>query len=150
VRAGQEDHQDEEEATGLTAPRPARHRKGNTPAMAAVLASGGSQQEAAEAGGISVREVRRRQHEPGVRKIIREYDRERRRQAAATIAEGFLEAIDTIRDLQAPEQAPELRLKAAKEMISAAFRNLESLEVDERLDELETKVRADLDPDLDS
>jgi hypothetical protein len=151
----QEDDPQEEDQPGqaraeVSAPRRPRHRKGNTSAMAVVLADGGTQEAAAKAGGISVREVRRRQHEPDVKAIVREINRERRRCAGARLAEGFLEAIETMSALQGPEQPPDLRLKAAKEMLNAGFRNLEHVEDEERFEELEAKARDDSDSDEDS
>jgi hypothetical protein len=144
----QEDQDDQEEhASGhATAGPRRRHRKGDTVAMAAVLADGGTQEQAAKAGGISVREVRRRQHEPGVRAQVREIHRERRRRAVASIADGFLTAIETMGDLQSPELAPEMRWKAAKEMLNAGFKNLDIVEDDQRFEDLEATVRDKLDP----
>jgi hypothetical protein len=131
-----EDHQEEAGPTAIqAAPRP-RHRKGDNTKMIAVLARGGTQKEAAEVSGISVREVRRREKEPAIARQIRQVHREHRRQIMAKIADAADAAIDTLRQLMAPEQPNDIKFKAAKELLHAETHNLESLARHEELDEL--------------
>jgi hypothetical protein len=138
---GQEDNQEEGQERPSAPSRP-RHRKGDTAKMVAVLANGGTQKEAAEASGISVREVRRREKEPAIRRQIRQVRREQLRQWMAELADGGLEAIKTLRQLMAAEQPNDIRYKAAKELLHTGARNLESLTNREELDELHDVVDA--------
>ena len=149
---GQEDLQEEEdqpdaEPAAVATPRRPRHRKGNTPAMVAVLAHGGSQQEAADAAGISVREVRRREREPEVQRMIRTARREQFRQWMAKVADAGPIALDTLLELVADDQPADLRFKSAKELLRAAEHNLDSLASREELDDLQAQLDALQSPD---
>jgi hypothetical protein len=110
--------------------------------MVAVLAAGGTQQEAALAAGLSVREVRRRVREPDVQRLLRSARREHQRQMMAKVAEGGLAAVDTLRELLAPDQPAEVRFKAAKELLHAGTHNLESLAAREEFDEMQAQIDA--------
>jgi hypothetical protein len=144
--SGQEDHQ-EQEADRVGVSRRPRHRKGDTARMVAVLARGGSQQEAADAAGLSVREVRRRVREPDVERRLRSARREHQRQMMGRIAEAGIEALDTLRELLGKEQPVETRFKASKEVLRAAVHNLDSLATREELDELQAQLDALASPD---
>jgi hypothetical protein len=146
---GEDDHDSEGRLTLVGTPGP-RHRKGNVAVMVAVLARGGTQAEAAAAAGISEREVRRRQHEPAIQEQIREVRSELSRRAQAAIAGGCLEAVNTLRALLGPDQTAELRVRASKELLHAGVRTLESLEVTERFEQLEAKIRGETDAESDA
>jgi hypothetical protein len=145
MQDGQENQ--EHEAGEVAAPRGPRHRKGNTAAMVAVLARWGSQQEAADAAGISVREVRRRMREPDVARRLRLARREHQRQMMGKLADAGFEALATLRELMADDQPVEIRFKCAKELLSAGVHNLDSLATREELDDLQTQFDALQFPD---
>lgn len=143
---GQEDHQDHE-ATGVATPRRPRHRKGDTAAMVAVLARGGTQAEAAKAADLSEREVRRRSREPEVERQLRSARHEHQRQMMAKVADAGFEALATMRELLGKDQPVETRFKASKELLHVAVHNLDSLAAREELDDLQAQVDALQSPD---
>jgi hypothetical protein len=149
--SGQEDHQEDnpqgddykdQAPTEGSAPRRPHHRKGDTAKMVAVLAHGGSQKEAAEAAGISVREVRRREREPDVQRMLRAARREQVRHWMAKIADAGPKALDTLLELLAEDHPADTRFKAAKEVVRAAQHNLDSLAAREELDEMQAQIDA--------
>jgi hypothetical protein len=142
---GQEDQ--EQEAGEPAVLRRPRHRKGNTGAMVAVLANHGTQKQAAEAAGISVREVRRRASEPRVQRMLRAARREVARQWMARIAEAGPMALDTLLDLMGEDQPVDTRFKSAKELLRAAEHNLDSLATRAELDDVQAQLDALKSPD---
>jgi hypothetical protein len=137
-----EDHQEKAGPTVVQAARRPRHRKGDNVKMVAVLARGGTQQEAADDAGISVREVRRREQEPAIRRQIRSVRREHQRQIMAKLADAGMVAIDKLVELSTSGQKQEIQFKAAKELLHAGTRNLESFANREELDELHDQFAA--------
>jgi hypothetical protein len=110
--------------------------------MVAVLANNGTQEQAALAAGISVREVRRRKQEPGVQRMLRSARREIYRQWMAKIADAGPKALDTMLELLGEEQPVDTRFKAAKELLRAAEHNLDSLATREELDDVQAQIDA--------
>jgi hypothetical protein len=110
--------------------------------MVAAIAGGATQAQAAEAAGLSVREVRRRLREPQIERLVRSAWREHQRHMMAKIADAGLEAVETLRELQGKDQPLDMRLKASKELLRAAVHNLDSLAAREELDDLHAQLDA--------
>jgi hypothetical protein len=136
---------DDQEPGGVRA-RP-RHRKGDTAAMVAVLARGGTQQEAGDAAGLSVREVRRRMREPDVERLLGSARREHQRQMMAKLGEGGPEAVAVLCELMGTDQPVETRFKAARELLRAALHSFDRVATREELDDLQAQLDALLSPD---
>jgi len=129
----------------VTTATPTRRRKGDIPTMVAELARGATQKEAAAASGISDRGVRRHLKDPEIQAQIVEARTEVRRRTMAAIADASLEAVQTLRELQGVEQAPQIRLQAAKVLLHTGVQNIEAMERDDEIDVLRARVRAELE-----
>ena len=129
----------------MTTATPTRRPKGDIPKMVAELARGATQKEAAAAAGISDRGVRRRLDDPEIQAQIVEARAEIRRRTMAAIADASLEAVQTLRDLQGVEQAPQIRFQAAKVLLHTGVKNIEAMERDEEIDVLRARIRAELE-----
>jgi hypothetical protein len=110
--------------------------------MVAVLANGGTQEEAARAAGISSRVVRRRVLEPDVQRMLRSARHEQLRLWMAKIADAGPKRLDTLLELLGEQHPVDTRFKAAKEVVRAAEHNLDSLATREELDDVQAQLEA--------
>jgi uncharacterized membrane-anchored protein YjiN (DUF445 family) len=106
-----------------------------------VLASGGTQADAARASGLASRTISRRMQDPAFRRAVREARASLLERALGKAADVAVEAVEELRRLLRDE-SPSIRLGAARAILEHSTRLRESVEFAERLDTLERDVRA--------
>ncbi|MEN6525867.1 MAG: hypothetical protein ABFD84_10480 [Candidatus Polarisedimenticolia bacterium] len=105
--------------------------------LAAALAAGATQDEAAEAARVSRRTLVRRLNDPAFRARLSDARGLLFREAADLAAGRSRLALETLRELLGPAQPPAVRLGAARALIETAARLREVVDLGARVEELE-------------
>src|SRR5262245_50392798 len=103
------------------------------------LAAGATVCQAAERAGLSVRTAYRRLAEASFRQRVAELRAEMVERAVGKMADGMAEAADTLRQLLRAD-AESVRLGAARSMLELGNKLRESVELEQRLVELERRL----------
>lgn len=114
-------------------------RKNADDALALALASGLTVEAAAERAGVSVRTAHRRRSDPNFTNKVRQLRDALFEQAAGQMADAISEATATLRGLLTAESEP-VRLRAAVEILDAALRLRENVELTGRLAVIEAAL----------
>lgn len=109
--------------------------------LATGLAAGRTIKAAAAEAGIHERTARRRLEDRAFRERVRTLRAETYAQAAGVLAESATRAAETLRDLLDSERE-ETRLAAARAILEHATKARDSIDLEERLSELEAYVEA--------
>jgi hypothetical protein len=117
-----------------------RFNKKGDAMLIAMLASGATTKEAAEAAGISERTARRRLQEPDFLQLVGEARAGLIDRASSTLASGMVEAANTLKELL-KANSERTRLGAAKALILLGLRAREVGELEDRLRELERAIQ---------
>lgn len=120
-------------------------RKNADPAIVAVLAGGGTVEEAAKQASVSVRTVHRRMNEPTFRRQLDEARSELVRRAVGMLARTSSAAATTLA-LLLKADSETVRLGAARAVLELGAKMRESDELERRLSELEERVGAQAGP----
>jgi hypothetical protein len=116
-------------------------RKGQD-ALALALASGQTIRDAAVAAGLGERTATRRVADPAFRQRIAALRSDMLARAAGQIADGMTQAVKTLRQLLSA-RSESVRLAAARSILEIGPRLHESLDLDERLREVEGRLRCE-------
>lgn len=117
-----------------------RFNKKGDAMLIAMLASGATTKEAAEAAGISERTARRRLQEPDFLQLVGEARAGLIDRASSTLASGMVEAANTLKELL-KANSERTQLGAAKALILLGLRAREVGEFEDRLRELERAMQ---------
>lgn len=120
--------------------KPARRRKGDEAVLAA-LAAGHSHAEAAKIAGLSAKTVQRRMADPLFRAELDELKLHVVQQTAASLSDAATSAVFTLKKLLASRDEW-VQLRSASAILDVAVRYRETLELSERVAELEERARA--------
>lgn len=121
-----------------------RKRKADTALMVA-LACGLSPEAAAQKSGLSVRTVYRRRADSSFRQQVQEVRTEMVRRQGGMFTAAGMAAIKTFTTLQESAKSESVRLGAARAIIELGCKLRETVELMERMAELETRLEALLD-----
>src|SRR5262249_48977538 len=114
-------------------------RPGKNFALAQALALGASTSDAAQQVGISDRTVRRKLARPAFRKLVAELRCQLFAASLGRMAENLSRASDSLAALL-DESDPAVRLRAARAILSLSMRLRDSVDVSDRLNELEAEL----------
>ena len=112
-------------------------RTGADAAVLAALAGGATAAEAASAGHVSERTVRRRLAEPDFARKVEAARSEIVATAVSRISSGSMAAVDAILTLLSPEQPPSVRLAAGKTVLEYGMKFRAEREFADRLEAIE-------------
>jgi hypothetical protein len=115
-------------------------RKGNE-ALSLALASGQTLRDAAAAAGIGERTATRRWADPGFRRRVADLRAGMMQRALGKLADGMAEAADTLRRLL-NSYSESVRLGAARSVLELGHRLRETVELEQRLAEVEEQLAA--------
>jgi hypothetical protein len=118
-------------------------RSGKDVNLALALASGSSQVAAAEQLRISTRTIRRKMAQPQFRGLIAEFRDQFIAQALGRLADNMTRAADSFVTVLNSERE-ELRLRAARGMLSLGLRLRDSVELTERIRQIEAELACKL------
>ena len=116
-------------------------RKGQE-ALALALASGQTIRDAAVAAGLGERTATRRVADPAFRQRVAALRSDMLARAAGQMADGMAEAVTTLRQLLSAK-SESVRLAAARSILEIGPRLHESLDLDERLRDVEGRLACD-------
>lgn len=108
-------------------------------AFALAVATGQTIRDAAQAVGISERTAARRWADPNFRRRVAELRGDLVQRSLGRMADGMSEAADVLRQLLAEGTPPAVRLGAARSLLELGVKLRESVEMEERLRNLETR-----------
>lgn len=108
-------------------------------ALALALASGQSIRDAAAAAGLAERTATRRVADPAFRQRVAGLRSDMLARAAGQIAEGMVQAVTTLRQLLSAK-SESVRLAAARSILEIGPKLHESVNLDERLREVEGRI----------
>jgi transposase len=114
-------------------------KKGNAPLLAA-LAAGATVREAAKRAGVGERTAYRRLADPAYRRRVTEARAEMVSRALGKLADGAAEAVETLRALLRSD-SDSARLGAARCILETGNRLRESVEMEQRLTDLEKRFQ---------
>lgn len=106
-------------------------------ALIVAFAAGCSQVEAAERAGVHRSTAARRWAGPTFRREVERTRSEMMRRAAGHLADGAVEAAQTLRSLLDSSHPPTVRLGAARSILELSIRTLEAVELERRIAALE-------------
>jgi len=112
---------------------------GKKVALALALASGATAPKAAEQAQVSLRTVRRKLANPAFRRLVSRLRGDMLAAALGRMAENMTRAADTVAGLLDEENAA-IRLRAARTMLSLGLRLRDSVDLGERVRELEREL----------
>lgn len=118
-----------------------RGRRNADDALALALARGATLRDAAAEVGIGERTATRRWADPGFRGRVAEFRQDMVARCLGRMADGMAGAADTLRKLLSANSEP-VRLGAARAMLELGVKVRDSVELGERLDELEGLLSA--------
>ena len=119
-------------------------RRNADEALALALATGQTLRGAAAANGIGERAATRRMADPAFRRRVGELRGEMVSRALGRMADGMADAADKLRELLAAE-SESVRLGAARALLELGTKLRESVELADRVDELERLLTGDDD-----
>ncbi len=108
--------------------------------LAAGLARGLSVRQAARLAGLTASTGRRRAAEPGFKDRVAAYRREISGAIVGKLADNAAGAVATLVELLAAGVEPELRLRAAREILNQFTTQAEHLDLSERIEALESET----------
>ena len=114
-----------------------RGRESADEALALAIAGGQTLRDAAASAGLSERTARRRWDDDAFRRRVAEMRGEMVNRALGQLADGSTEAAATLRSLLADGTPPAVRLGAARALLELGSKLRESVELANRVDELE-------------
>jgi len=114
-------------------------RSGKDHLLAAALVSGASQEEAAQAAGMSVRTAQRRMADEAFVEVLDALRRETVRAVADRLKAAATKSVETLIEMQDPQYPPGVRVRAATAVLDQLTRYQRSAEFDERLAALEAE-----------
>jgi hypothetical protein len=118
-----------------------RGRKTADEALQAALVAGATVQGAAAVAGISESTAHRRLQDPQFRHALQEARSDMVQRTASMLTSAAVEAVETLRSLQAADVSPAVRLGAARSIIELGTRLRDSTEFEARLTALEAQQR---------
>lgn len=121
-------------------PRGDRHRADQ--ALVVALASGQTVQDAAAAAGVSESTAFRRLRDPDFARRVSLAQGELAARGLGRLAEGMACAADTLRALLGDSTPPAVRLGAARALLELSMRLRESVDLEQRLAALESRLKA--------
>jgi len=119
-----------------------RGRRNADEALAVALAAGHTLRAAAGLAGIGERTATRRWADAAFRQRVGELRGELVQRSLGRLADGMAEAADVLRQLLGAETPPAVRLGAARSLLELGVRLRESVELEERVCELERSQAA--------
>ena len=118
----------------------AKTRQAQDDQLIELLAKGETLANASRLVGVSARTVRRRMDNPEFRRHVDEFRADMLTRAAGRLANVLDSAITTLADLLEPNVSPAIRLAAARAALEHCCRIRQSVELEQRLAELENLV----------
>jgi hypothetical protein len=119
-----------------------RGRRNADEALAAALATGQTLRAAAAAAGVGERTATRRWADPAFRRRVSHLRGDLVARSLGRMADGMAEAADTLRELLAAA-SESVRLGAARALLELGVKLRESVELEERLTDLERRLEDD-------
>jgi hypothetical protein len=106
--------------------------------LASCLARGATLKDAAGVGGVSVRTAERRWADREFRALVERERAELTAAASGALLDGMAQAVSLLRELMRDAKDDRIRLGAARALLDFAFKGREQLDVEARLQELES------------